>query len=187
MTKILIVPGSLRKASWNLALANAAAQCTPDGCATEVATIHGIPLYDGDLEDREGIPEAVLLLKEKIVAADGLLLVTPEYNHSIPGVFKNAIDWLSRPPKDSPRVFRGRPVALMGASTGMVGTRLAQNAWLPVFRTLGLQFWSGGALFVGPAQKLFSGQGELTDADLRERLEKFMRGFAGFVAAPGRR
>ena len=87
-------------------------------------TLHGIPLYDGDVEAAEGIPAAVAALKEEIVAADGLLLVTPEYNNGIPGVFKNAIDWLSRPAADIGRVFGGRPVAVIGASPGQFGTML---------------------------------------------------------------
>lgn len=91
-------------------------------------------------EALEWQPEPVKALKEAIVAADGLLLATPEYNNSIPGVFKNAIDWLSRPPADIKRVFGGMPVALTGASPGGFGTILSQNAWLPVFRTLGAEF-----------------------------------------------
>ena len=79
------------------------------------------------------------------MAADGLLLVTPEYNNSIPGVFKNAIDWLSRPSADIPRVFGGRKVAVIGASPGGFGTLLSQTAWLPVLKTLGTNPWFGGA------------------------------------------
>jgi NAD(P)H-dependent FMN reductase len=105
----------------------------------EIASIRGIPLYDGDLEAEKGIPDAVQILKDLIASSDGLLLVTPEYNNAMPGVFKNAIDWLSRPPKDIRRVFGDRPVALMGATPGMGGTILGQNAWLPVLRTLGMR------------------------------------------------
>ena len=99
----------------------------PDDSELAIGSIRGIPLYDGDLEAEEGIPEAVAALKEAIVAADGLLIVTPEYNNSIPGVFKNAVDWLSRPPADIKRVFGGKPVALMGASPGSFGTILSQK------------------------------------------------------------
>src|SRR5882724_4917868 len=155
MTKLIGLSGSLRQGSFNSALLRAAAQLMPDGAELAIATIRGIPLYDGDVEAAEGIPEPVKALKEAIVAADGLLLATPEYNNSIPGVFKNAIDWLSRPSADIKRVFGGRPVALMGASPGGFGTILSQSAWLPVLRTLGVDFWSEGRLLVARAQGEF--------------------------------
>src|SRR5271170_5743128 len=108
----------------------------PPDSTLEVGSIRGIPLYDGDIE-AQGIPATVSQLKEAIVAADGVLLVTPEYNNSIPGVFKNTIDWLSRPPADARRVFGGRRFAIIGASPGAFGTVSSQAAWLPVMRTLG--------------------------------------------------
>jgi chromate reductase len=135
--KILGISGSLRKASYNTALLRAAVGLMPEGVELEIGSIAGIPLYDGDLEASQGIPPAVQALKKRIEQTDGLLLVTPEYNNSIPGVFKNAIDWLSRPPADIAKVFGERPVGVIGASPGGFGTILAQNAWLPVLRTLG--------------------------------------------------
>ncbi len=134
MTRILALSGSLRTGSFNTALARAAKAQAPAGVTVEVATLHGIPLYDGDVEEAEGIPVSVEALKSAIREADGVLLVTPEYNNGIPGVFKNAIDWASRPPKDSAALFRGRPFALIGASPGGFGTILSQNGWLPVLR-----------------------------------------------------
>ena len=104
MTKLVGLSGSLRKASFNAALLRAAADLMPDGVDLTIRTIRGIPLYDADIETNEGIPKPVEALKDMIAEADGLLLATPEYNNSIPGVFKNAIDWLSRPPADIPRV-----------------------------------------------------------------------------------
>ena len=118
MTTIVGIAGSLRAGSLNAALLGAAAELAPAGCTVEIGSIRGIPLYHGDVEAKEGIPAPVAALKERIAAADGLLLVTPEYNNAMPGVFKNAIEWLSRPPQDAPRVFRGKPVALIGASPG---------------------------------------------------------------------
>ncbi|MBV9220519.1 MAG: NAD(P)H-dependent oxidoreductase, partial [Methylobacteriaceae bacterium] len=115
MTRLIGLSGSLRQGSFNSALLRAAAGVLPEDTELALATIRGIPLYDGDVEAK-GIPEPVKALKEAIVAADGLLLATPEYNNSIPGVFKNAIDWLSRPSADIKRIFAGKPVALMGAS-----------------------------------------------------------------------
>jgi chromate reductase len=136
-TRILGISGSLRAGSYNTSLLRAVCAHLPAGVSFEFATLHGIPLYDGDVEQRDGIPAAVNVLKEQIVASAGVLLATPEYNNGIPGVFKNAIDWLSRPPVDAPRMFRDRPVAVIGASPGGFGTMLAQSAWLPVLRTLG--------------------------------------------------
>lgn len=179
MTSILIVSGSLRAGSFNTALANAAAELAPVGVEVSVATLHGIPLYDGDIETSEGIPHAVLRLKEKIMAHDGLLLSTPEYNSGVPGVLKNAIDWVSR--ADMKVVFGGRPVGLMGASMGGFGTLSAQAAWLPTLKALGTEIYSGGGMLLSRAQNTVDGQGKLTDEPSREALLKFMAGFAAFV------
>ncbi|HKY31367.1 MAG TPA: NADPH-dependent FMN reductase [Candidatus Polarisedimenticolia bacterium] len=181
MAHIVGIAGSLRKGSFNAALLRAAAEAAPRGSRVEIAAIAGIPLYDGDLEAGGGIPEPVTKLKETIAAAGGLLLVTPEYNNSIPGVFKNAIDWLSRPPKDISRIFGDRPTAVIGATPGQGGTRLSQAAWLPVLRTLGARAWSGKQLYVGGAGKVFDEAGRLVDEALRKRLAEFMAGFAAFV------
>src|SRR3569833_2786107 len=136
MAKLIGISGSLRRGSYNTALLRTAAQVMPNGSELIVKTHHGIPLYDADVE-AAGFPPEVQALKEQIVASDGVLLVTPEYNNGIPGVFKNAIDWLSRPPADLKRVFTDRPFAIIGASPGNFGTTLSQAAWLPVLRTLG--------------------------------------------------
>lgn len=183
MTSILGVAGSLRAASLNAALLRAAGEEMPPGATLETGTIRGIPLYDGDLEAAHGIPEAVTQLKERIVAADGLLLVTPEYNNGVPGVFKNAVDWLSRPSADIARVFRGRPVAVIGASPGGFGTLLAQTAWLPVLKTLGADVYAGGRLQVSRAGEAFDAAGTLVDLRVREQLRTFLAGFCTFAAA----
>ena len=187
MTTIVGISGSLRAGSLNSALLRAATTAMPAGATLTSGTIKGIPLYDADVETAQGLPEAVVALKEQIVAADGLLLVTPEYNNSIPGVFKNAIDWLSRPNSDLARVFGGRPVAVIGASPGGFGTLLAQTAWLPVLKTLGTQTWFGGRLQVSRAGDAFDATGALTDARVREQLRGFLAGFCEFAAARGRR
>jgi NAD(P)H-dependent FMN reductase len=108
-------------------------------------------------------------------------MVTPEYNHGIPGVAKNAIDWLSRPPADIPRVFGGKRVAMIGASPGGFGTILSQNAWLPVWKTLGADLWSGGRLLVSRAGGVFDANGALVDAAVRDNLAKFLAGFVRYV------
>lgn len=187
MSKILGISGSLRSRSFNTALLRTAQALVGDDVQLEVVTLAGIPLYDGDLEQREGIPPAVSALKDLVVASDGLLLATPEYNNGIPGVFKNAIDWLSRPASDIPRVFGDRPVAVIGASPGGFGTILSQNAWLPVLRTLGARQWFGGRLMVSRAGKVFDTDGKLQDEEIRKRLADFLQGFAGFVAETARR
>ena len=182
MTRILGISGSLRAASFNTALLRAAQQAAGDGIELEAATLHGIPLYDGDDEAANGIPEAVSALKERIVASDGVLLVTPEYNNGVPGVFKNAIDWLSRPANDIARVFGGRPFALVGASPGGFGTILSQDHWLPVLKTLGVDLWAGSKLYVSRAGQAFDANGELVDDKVRAQLAEFVRGFAAFAA-----
>lgn len=182
MIKILGISGSLRAQSYNTALLRAAQSMAGDDFALDAVTLHGIPLYDGDVEQRDGLPTAVVELKERIVASDGVLLVTPEYNNGIPGVFKNAIDWLSRPSSDIARVFGDRPFAVIGASPGGFGTILAQNGWLPVLKTLGTQQWSGGRLQVSRAGKVFDEHGELLDEAVRKQLGDFLRGFADHIS-----
>jgi chromate reductase len=180
MTKVLGISGSLRRGSHNSALLRAATALMPEGATLEVATIRGIPLYDADIE-AQGIPAAVAQLKEAVVAADGVLLVTPEYNNSIPGVFKNTIDWLSRPSADARRVFGGRRFALIGASPGAWGTTLSQSAWLPVLRTLGVQLWTGGRLMVARAGNVFDESGTLKDAAIEDQLKQFLAGYVTFL------
>lgn len=184
MTHITAIAGSLRKASFNLGLANAARDVAPDGVTVTVHTLHGIPLYDGDAEAAHGIPDAVTKLKDAILAADAVLLVTPEYNNGIPGVFKNAIDWLSRPSGDILKIFGNRPFGVIGASPGGFGTILSQNAWLPVLRTLGTNTWFGGRLMVSRAGQAFDAEGHLTDQATRDQLAKYLAGFAAFAGLP---
>jgi chromate reductase, NAD(P)H dehydrogenase (quinone) len=183
MTTLLGLSGSLRKGSFNTALLRATAELVPAGTMLDVRTLHGVPLYDADLEASDGVPSSVTHLKDAIAAADGLLLCTPEYNNSIPGVFKNGIDWLSRPPADVSRVFAGKPVALIGASPGGFGTILSQNAWLPVLRTLGTRPWFGSKLMVSRAGTVFDSDGVLKDPAIRKQLEDYIHGFVGFVLA----
>jgi chromate reductase, NAD(P)H dehydrogenase (quinone) len=185
MATIVVMPGSWRRGSFNTALARAALAVAPQGSQVEVVGIKDIPLYDGDVE-AAGIPAPVAALKDKLAAADALLLVTPEYNYSVPGVLKNAIDWLSRPNNDIARVFGERVVGLIGASIGPSGTRLAQSAWLPTLRALGTRPWFGKSLFVADAAKAFDGGGALTDDKLRGALVAYMSGLNAYADAVAR-
>jgi len=184
MANIIGISGSLRKASFNTALLRAAAGMVPVGSQLAVHTLHGIPLYDGDVEATSGIPRIVADLKDQVAKSDGLLLVTPEYNNSIPGVFKNGIDWLTRPAADIKRVFGGKPVAIMGASPGGFGTILSQAAWLPILRTLGTKPWFGGRLMVSRAGSVFDANGAITDEKVREQVKEFVQGFVAFIGSP---
>ena len=181
MTTIVAISGSLREGSLNTKLLRAAQQFAPAGTKIEEASIRGIPLYDGDEETKQ-FPASVTALKDRVIAADGVLLVSPEYNNSMPGVLKNAIDWLSRPPADIGKVFGGKPFGLIGVTLGMGGTNLGQVAWLPVLRTLGTLFWSGGRLGVPAGGTAFDDSGGLVDPKTKALLEKYVTGFAKFVA-----
>ena len=148
-----------------------------------VLSIDDVPLYHGDVEANSGIPTPVAALKDALAGAAGLVLATPEYNNGIPGVVKNAIDWMSRPAADIPRVFGGKAVALLGATPGGWGTVFAQTAWLPVLRTLRMKLWTAqGPFYVSGAAKLFDASG-LVDAELRERLRNYMAAFVEHVRA----
>jgi chromate reductase, NAD(P)H dehydrogenase (quinone) len=182
MKTLIGISGSLRKGSYNAALLRAAVLLAPEQLRVEIASISQIPLYDGDVE-ASGIPAPVAELKDRIARADGLLLVTPEYNQSLPGVFKNAIDWLSRPAKDIERVFGGKWVGVIGATPGLGGTRLAQTAWLPVLRSLGVQPWLGKQLYVAGAGQVFDAEGKLVDAKVTQLLRDYLSGLAKVVGA----
>ena len=133
MLRIVGIAGSLRSGSFNAALLRAAVEECPPQASLQVESIRGIPLYDGDVEAAQGIPPAVAVLKDRIARADGLLLVTPEYNGSLPGVFKNAIDWLSRPGSDTPRVMKPSTSdicdALSSSRSGPRQITLTPSSW----------------------------------------------------------
>jgi NAD(P)H-dependent FMN reductase len=185
MTTIVAIAGSTRAKSYNRMLLHAAIELAPPGLVLEPASIKDIPLYDGDVE-AQGVPAPVAALKDRIAAADGVLLVTPEYNNSLPGVFKNAIDWTSRPSSDIPRVYAGKPIGVIGATPGAGGTGLSQAAWLPVLRTLGTAPFFGARVQVAHAGKVFDDAGALTDPAVRAQLEKYLIAFASFVTRNAR-
>ncbi|PTM92840.1 NADPH-dependent FMN reductase [Mycoplana dimorpha] len=181
MTKLVAISGSLRKGSFNTALMRAAIAMAPDGVEIIEGSIRGIPLYDGDEEAANGVPEAAAKLKDLVAAADGVMLFTPEYNNSIPGVLKNAIDWMTRPAADISRVFSDKPFAIAGASPGNFGTVLSQEAWLPVMRTLRTRPWFGMKLMVSKAGSVFDSDGRIVDEATDKRLRDFVESFVAFV------
>jgi chromate reductase len=181
MSALIGLAGSLRKGSYNAKLLAAAAREVPAGSSLELASIAGIPLYDGDVEANEGVPAAVRALQERIAAADGLLIVTPEYNFSVPGVLKNALDWLSRPADARARTFRGLPVALAGATPGPGGTIQAHVALLPVLRGLSVLPYFGSLLYVSHAAKVFDADGNVVDEAVKKQIAAHLGGFAAFV------
>jgi chromate reductase len=162
--KVLGISGSLRKGSFNTGLLRTALELAPEGMTIDIADIRDIPVYDEDVRAK-GFPESVEKFRAAILAADALLIATPEYNYSIPGVLKNAIDWASRPPSHP---FAGKPLAIMGASGGMGGTMRAQYHLRQVAVFLDLHLMNKPEIFVRSAQKLFDADGKLTDADTRK-------------------
>lgn len=174
--RLLGISGSLRRASFNTALLRAAGTLAPEGVTLEVRTLHDVPLYDGDVE-AQGLPAGVIALRDAIRAADGVVLSTPEYNNSVPGVFKNAVDWVSRGP-DQP--LAGKPVALLSASPGGFGGARAQLAWLPVLTTLGTRWMHSPQLCLSAAHKAFAPDGSLSEERTREQLSKLMAAFAAW-------
>ena len=186
--RILALGGSLREASYNRALLHEAAALAPAGTEIDLGLLAvpgALPLYNQDVVDRDGFPAEVTRLKDALRAADGLLLATPEYNWGIPGFLKNAIDWASRPASDIPEVFGDLPVALIGAGGGG-GTRIAQAAWMSVFRFLRVRPWSDEGLYVAGARDRFDADRRLADDAAREQLRVVVTAFAAHCAAAPR-
>lgn len=169
--RILGICGSLRKGSFNRRLVQAAREELPEDARMELADIGAIPIYDGDVESA-GLPAPVQALKQQIRSADALLIATPEYNYSVPGALKNALDWCSRPTQDNP--FRGKPLAIMGASQGLLGTARAQYHLRQVALSLDLLVLNRPEVMVGQAESKFDAEGRLTDPKTRELVHKLM-------------
>ncbi len=167
--------GSLRQASYNRALMQAAIDAGPDaGLNIEIAEIIDVPFYNQDVEDA-GVPESVVTLRAAVNAADGLLIATPEYNQSVPGVLKNAVDWLSRPPR--PQAFDGKPVGVMGTTPGIGGTRAAQYHLRQSLTGLNALTMAQPMMVVPSAGSVFDDDGNLTDEKTAGYLRKFLSAF----------
>ena len=171
---ILGIAGSLRKSSFNRAALRAAQQLVPDGVRLEIFDLDGIPPFNQDEEAHP--PERVVLLKQRIRAADAILILTPEYNYSIPGVLKNAIDWASRPYGDS--AWEGKPVALMGASVGAQGTSRAQYHLRQVFVFLNMYPLNRPEVMITNAAQRFDEKGNLVDEDTKAHIQKLLAALA---------
>lgn len=167
---VLGISGSLRKGSYNSAALREALRLAPEGMRIEIADIEQIPLYNEDVY-AQGFPPAVERLREQIRAADALLIVTPEYNYSMPGVLKNAIDWVSRPP-DQP--FAGKPAAVMGVSAGRFGTARAQYHLRQSMVFLDLHLLNKPEVMIGNAGQLFDDAGALTDEATRGYIRRLL-------------
>lgn len=177
----VVLLGSLRRSSLNGALARALPALAPPGVTIEpLGSIGDFPIYDGDVEAL-GLPAAVETMGEAIRRADGIIVVTPEYNYSIPGGLKNAIDWLSRL---KPHPFIDKPVALESASPGMLGGARAQYHLRQTFVMLEARVFNKPEVFVSQAQtKIDPKTGELTDPPTRDVIAQQLKGFAAFVRA----
>jgi chromate reductase, NAD(P)H dehydrogenase (quinone) len=168
--RILGIAGSLRAASYNRAALRAAVALVPAEATLEIFELDGIPVFSED--DEKSPPPRVSELKQRIRAADALLIATPEYNHSIPGVLKNAIDWASRPYGDS--AWGGKPAAILGASPGMLGTARAQGHLRQVLVALDVHALGQPEVLLANAAKLFDPQGNLSDEPARERIRRLL-------------
>jgi chromate reductase, NAD(P)H dehydrogenase (quinone) len=163
---VLAISGSLRKGSFNTLALRAAQKVAPEGITVEIGDISDIPLYNDDLAAL-GAPAAVARLKDQLAHADAVLIATPEYNYSVPGVLKNAIDWISRPPEPP---LNGKPVAILGASMGALGTARAQYHLRQIFVFLNTFTLNKPEVFIGAAHTKFNADGELTDEMTKKML-----------------
>ncbi len=171
------IAGSLRKASLNRAALRAAQKLAPEGVSIEIFDLEGIPPFNQDVEADP--PERVVEFKQCIRAADAILMVTPEYNYSIPGVLKNAIDWASRPYGDS--AWEGKPVAIMGASVGPLGTSRAQYHLRQVFVFLNMFALNRPEVMIANATRRFDENGNLTDEDTKAHIQKLLAALVAWV------
>jgi chromate reductase, NAD(P)H dehydrogenase (quinone) len=175
---IVGIAGSLRRGSYNRAALRAAQALAPSvGAEIQIATLDGIPPFNED--ELSNLPPAVRALREAVLPADAVLFVTPEYNYSIPGVLKNAIDWCSRPPPAS--VWRGKPVAIMGVSTGLLGTTRAQYHLRQVLVGVNMFALNTAEVMIGKAAEKFDATGALTDEESRKRILQLLEALVSWT------
>jgi chromate reductase, NAD(P)H dehydrogenase (quinone) len=174
---ILGIPGSLRRTSYNRGVLRAAQELVPGGAKIEIFELDGIPPFNQDEEHQP--PARVALFKSRIRAADAILFVTPEYNYSIPGVLKNAIDWASRPYGDNS--WESKPVAVMGASPGAGGTMRAQYHLRQVFVFLNMYPLNRPEVMITNVAQRFDEHGNLTDEDTRRRIRALLESLVNWT------
>jgi chromate reductase len=172
--KIIAISGSLRKDSYNSALVRALIALAPAGMEIEQAEVGNLPLFNSDLE--AVYPAEAQALKDKIVAADGVIFATPEYNRSVSGVLKNAIDWASRP--YGKNAFKGKAAITMGVSSGKIGTAVAQSHLKEVLLYLQMEILGQPEIYLGPASELFDATGALTNDKTKELLASALAALA---------
>jgi chromate reductase, NAD(P)H dehydrogenase (quinone) len=176
--KIVAISGALRKASTNTGLLRALKELAEPGIEIEIVTLHGIPLYDGDDEKASGKPQIVKDLDAKIRAADGVIIATPEYNFSIPGVLKNATDWLSR----GSAFMKWKRTGILGSSEGaFAGTSRAQYHLRQNLQALQAIVMPKPEIFIIHNEVKFDSEGNLTDDETRERLKTWLTAFVAWV------
>ena len=176
--RVLGFAGSLRQGSYNRALLRAAEAAAPAGMRLESFDLLQVPLYNGDVEAK-GDPEGVAAFKAAIRAADGVLLVTPEYNHGVPGVMKNAVDWASRPPRAAP--LAGKPVGIIGASPGMTGSARGQSQLRQAFEFTNSYCMPQPEVLVARAAEKFDAEGKLIDDATAKFLGTYLAAFKAWV------
>jgi chromate reductase len=176
--QIVAIVGSLRESSLNRALLRAAQELAPEGMQIDIVDLAGVPLYNGDVE-AAGDPPGVAALKSAIGSADGVLMATPEYNHGVPGVMKNAVDWVSRPPGAAP--LGAKPVGIIGASPGISGTARGQSQLRQAFEFTNSYCMPQPELLVFKAHEKFDAEGKLTDGATAQYLERYLAAFDAWV------
>ncbi len=179
--RILGIAGSLRGESYNRAALRAATQLVPEGATIDIFELDGIPGFNQDEEQNP--PAKVVELKRLIREADAVLIVTPEYNYSIPGVLKNAIDWASRPYGDS--AWNGKPAAIMGASVGAIGTARAQYHLRQMFVFLNMFPINQPEVMISNASKRFDAEGNLTDETTKDFIRQLLQSLVNWTRRIG--
>lgn len=175
---VLAFAGSLREGSYNKALLRNAKELAPENLNIKLFDLAGIPLYNADVEEL-GDPERVTEFKEAIRNADGVLIATPEYNHGVPAVSKNAVDWASRPPKNAP--LNEKPIGILGASPGQTGTARGQSQLRQAFEFTNSYCMPQPEILVFRAHQKFDEEGNLTDEKTREFLGKYLEAFYEWI------
>lgn len=174
LIRVLGFAGSLRRASFNRSLLRAAQELSPEGLKITAFDLSVVPLYNGDVE-AEGDPEGVAAFKQAIRDADAVLMVTPEYNHGVPGVMKNAVDWASRPPQSAP--LARKPVGIIGASPGMTGSARGQSQLRQAFEFTNSYCMPQPELLVFRAHEKFDADGRLIDEATADHLRRYLEAF----------